>query len=583
MNYIEIEMSEQNVTTVKLQKCDRKCSHMSCNEKNMNELPTRKCIRCRKFKIYSEFKNNNKTCIICREKANKCRYNGIRTEKEEKPKIDCIEVENDIQMEQMVQIIRIYTCEDCKADYTCDIKLLGIDLGKVDKCKECFKKMLLGTSEKCDYGGNKQKLCNEKFCLCCYNRSFMPYCKAECWSIKNDKKPRQVFKSTGQKYIFDCKCGHEFSTKLNDGSWCPYCSNKQLCDKDDCEQCNSKSFASHPMSEFWSEENKGIIPRQVFKSSGKKYIFECECGHEFSIRLSDITNGCWCTYCANKQLCDRDDCKVCYKKSFMGHPKSKYWSKKNKEIPRQVFMSSGNKYIFNCECGHEFETLLANITSGGQWCPYCSNRKLCDNNDCGQCHSKSFSSHPMSKFWSERNEELPRQVFKSTGKKYWFDCEECKNEFEKVLSNVTNGSWCPRCRNKTEKKLYKFLSELSSEWKYQGRFDWCKSDKNRHLPFDFHNGNIKVIIELDGAQHFTQVLNWNSPEATQITDKYKFTKAKNNGYSMIRVLQEDVWNDKNDWKEKLTEELNKFPCDEPQLTFIGNYPENYKFFLYKDY
>jgi len=491
-----------------------------------------------------------------------------------------------IKMEQMAQIVIIYTCEDCKADYTCDIKLLGIDLGNIDKCKECFEKMLVGNPEKCDYGGNKQKLCTEKFCLCCYKMSFMSHSKSEFWSEKNDKKPRQVFMSSGKKYIFKCDCGHEFDSTLvnitNGKNWCPYCANKQLCDKDDCDQCISKSFYSHPMKDFWSEKNDNK-PRQVFMSSGKKYIFKCDCGHEFDSTLVNITNGKnWCPYCANKQLCDKDDCDQCISKSFYSHPMKDFWSEKNDNKPRQVFMSSGKKYIFKCDCGHEFDSTLANITNG-RWCPYCANKQLCDKDDCDQCRDKSFYSHPMKKFWSEKNDNKPRQVFMSSNKKYWFTCEN-GHIFDATLSHVTNGkNWCPICKNKTESKLHKFLSSLSLEWKHQGRFDWCKSEKNRHLPFDFHNDTIRVIIELDGAQHFTQVRNWNSPEATQVTDKDKLTKAKNNGYSIIRILQEDVWNDKNNWKEKLQEELNKFPYEIPQLIFIGNYPEEYKNFVSENY
>ena len=35
---------------------------------------------------------------------------------------------------------------------------------------------------------------------------------------------------------------------------------------------------------------------------------------------------------------------------------------------------------------------------------------------------RSFESHLRSKNWSEKNEVNPRDVFKSSRKKYWFDC-----------------------------------------------------------------------------------------------------------------------------------------------------------------
>lgn len=42
-----------------------------------------------------------------------------------------------------------------------------------------------------------------------------------------------------------------------------------------------KSFASHPKSEFWSIKNT-MKPRELYKGSTKKIIFDCTCNHEFN-------------------------------------------------------------------------------------------------------------------------------------------------------------------------------------------------------------------------------------------------------------------------------------------------------------
>jgi very-short-patch-repair endonuclease len=79
----------------------------------------------------------------------------------------------------------------------------------------------------------------------------------------------------------------------------------------------------------------------------------------------------------------------------------------------------------------------------------------------------------------------------------------------------------------------------------QAKFDWCRNDESRRcLPFDFLIEEYKIFIELDGPQHFTQVSNWRSPEEQQRIDKYKMECANHHGYSIIRVLQEDVLNNK---------------------------------------
>ncbi len=70
----------------------------------------------------------------------------------------------------------------------------------------------------------------------------------------------------------------------------------------------------------------------------------------------------------------------------------------------------------------------------------------------------------------------------------------------------------------------------------QFKADWCKNKS--YLPFDFLV-NDKIIVELDGPQHFKQIYNWQEPK-----ENLKMKQAITNGFSVIRLLQEDVWNQK---------------------------------------
>ena len=296
---------------------------------------------------------------------------------------------------------------------------------------------------------SKLKLCDKDDCKECFNKSFASHEKAKFWSNKNELKPRQVFKSSGKKFLFDCECDHQFESALSmittQNCWCPYCSGNKLCGKKECNQCYNKSFASHEKAKYWSNKNK-LNSSQVFLNSNNKFLFNCICGHEFEQMLNSTSSGSWCPYCStpSKILCDNKDCKECFNKSFASHEKAKYWSIKNKLKPIQVFLNSAKKYIFDCNCGHEFEQLISQINID-IWCPYCSNKKLCDNKDCKNCFSKSFASHETAKYWSNKNELKSNQVFKSSGKKYIFDCN-CGHEFSNNLDAITGkNNWCPYC------------------------------------------------------------------------------------------------------------------------------------------
>jgi len=192
----------------------------------------------------------------------------------------------------------------------------------------------------------------------------------------------------------------------------------------------------------------------------------------------------------------------------------------------------------------------------GCWCPYCSNKKLCEKLDCPICHEKSFASHEKSIYWSSKNILSPRNVFRNSGKKFRFECKECKYEFETTCNSITNSNtWCPKCVNKTEKKLFDYLVSIYPDVKHQYKVDWCM--KIRHLPFDFCIEKLRIIIELDGPQHYIQISNWRNPEEQQEIDRYKEKCANKNGFSVIRILQEEIWFDSIDWKKELEIEIEK--------------------------
>lgn len=413
-----------------------------------------------------------------------------------------------------------------------------------------------------------------------FERSFASHPRSANWSPENKISPSDVYRSSSAKYFFLCDvCDHTFETSLasisNAGQFCPYCANRKLCKKKSCEKCFQNSFSSHPRSNQWSPENK-ISAREVTKSNYKKYKFICDvCDHNFEARLSHVTNGSFCPYCANQKLCKKNSCEKCFEKSFAAHPKSNQWmSPENKCSAREVFISSNKKYKFICDiCSHIYEAALNSLGN----CSFCSNKKLCDNLKCEICEKKSFSSNKYSEFWSEENLLTPREVFKCSNEKFKFDCPNCEDVYESTLIHISNNSWCSCTKNKTERKLYDFLKmNCESKITRQKTFDWCRNKNEKYFwPFDFCIEDFNLILELDGPQHFIQVSNWQTPEFTQDRDNKKMIKANKNNYSVIRILQEDVLNDRNDWEKKLIKKIKKY--DSPRNIFIGDIYKEHDF------
>lgn len=441
-----------------------------------------------------------------------------------------------------------------------------------------------------------RSLCGE--CQPCLNRSVATHERGANWSDENEQKDlRFVSRGSHTTAKFDCDCGHTFPAPIGNvmrekkPSWCPYCSNppKKLCD-DDCDQCFENSFKSHPKSQYLitkiiDEEGNvtTIDPRQIFKNAAASYNFLCpDCNHPFPQIIDKVTttkvdkNGkpqCrWCPYCSHQLLCENEDCAICLENSFAKHPKSLYLIVKDGKTARQIAFQSNLIFEFKCpdpNCNHIFPARIYDITYHDQWCPFCCYppQELCKDGNCIPCFNNSFAPNVRVKNWDPTNLKTPREVFNCSNDKYKFICDK-GHKFEMALHNMSAGQWCPHCHFKTEAKLYEWLNSIYQEITRQAKFSWCKNENDNFLPFDWCIEFFKLIIELDGLQHFRQVSNWKSPEETTKTDIFKMQKANENGYTVIRIGQEDVLYDRINWQDQLRDAIKAYA--EPTRIFISN-------------
>jgi len=189
------------------------------------------------------------------------------------------------------------------------------------------------------------------------------------------------------------------------------------------------------------------------------------------------------------------------------------------------------------------------------------------------CHSIGVGCSKCSGKYSPNTEEYIEKAIEKHGDKYDYSKVEyisgktniiiiCKKhgEFQQNAQSHLSGHGCSLCVNKTEGKLYEQLLPIYPSLITQFKQDWCK--KQLCLPYDFCIPEYKIIIELDGEQHFRQVANWSSPEEQFENDKFKEERANNNGYSVIRLLQEDVFYDTYDWVKELCEAIEEVKSSE---------------------
>lgn len=357
---------------------------------------------------------------------------------------------------------------------------------------------------------------------------------------------------------------------------------RSFCTDMRCSKCYNKSFCIKPRSQFWSSENT-TTPRMVSFSSGNGFWFNCHnCPHKYlqaphsietNVTPRGNVNGKFrdskCPVCYNNGKCGDVSCVQCRGNSFASSPMVTFWSPLNKDLsPSQIQLGSGKNIILTCpNCPHHYRTTPIDIKRGRR-CPYCAGKTLCDG-ECLDCYKNSFASHQDSTLWSPKNSESPRGVFLCSSNKYLFVCKNNNHEYENTPNNIVQfNTGCPHCKFKTETKLYNWLLSQNLSVVGQKKYEWSKSSKGSYLPFDFAIEDLKLIIENDGPQHFSQVSNWQLPERTRETDTFKMYKALENGYSCIRILQTDVLYDKNNWQSRLMESIKKY--DLPTIIYIND-------------
>jgi rubrerythrin len=114
------------------------------------------------------------------------------------------------------------------------------------------------------------------------------------------------------------------------------------------------------------------------------------------------------------------------------------------------------KYWWICsECGYEWEaTLLKRIgsaTKKGTGCPFCSGKVLI----LGKNDLASVAPDLLNEWDYSNNVEFsPNRIYAGSGKKAWWICRKCNNNWQSTISHRVNGRGCPKCGAQNRKKSW---------------------------------------------------------------------------------------------------------------------------------
>lgn len=219
-----------------------------------------------------------------------------------------------------------------------------------------------------------------------------------------------------------------------------------------------------------------------------------------------------------------------------------------------------------CKTHGDMPQILSNIYLLDLGC------RKCGRDECGRKqieNQKKIIIEEFNDIWDDLYDYSKFEYINAKTKSIVICKKHNHGEFLISPNNHKRGKGCPMCVNKTQTKVYSFIKDtFDNDVVYERSTIWCRNKR-----YDIIIEDLKLIIEVDGRQHFEFVTRFkNDVDKNKENDKYKMDLALENGYSMIRIYQEDIYNNKIDWKNILKDTIRKY--ETPTIIKIGE--------IYKD-
>lgn len=253
---------------------------------------------------------------------------------------------------------------------------------------------------------------------------------------------------------------------------------------------------------------------------------------------------------------------------------------KNNNLRDKIFnISTGSEYHiwFKCEKKDYHENCMSahSFFSGGR-CKYCGRTKYVHPKDSlGQYIIDNYGEDFLKIIWSDKNKESAFKYSIGTEKKVWFKCPDGIHEdsYRQVKNAVNYNFRCPYCSSKCnysilQEKVYEYVKDKFKEIRREHNCTIVPVNPKTKfkMPFDVEIVDYKLIIEINGKQHYECIgknskwLHGLTPEEylkeRKEKDEYKKNFAIKNGYHYLEI---PYWcdDDKETWKKMIDEKINK--------------------------
>ena len=203
-------------------------------------------------------------------------------------------------------------------------------------------------------------------------------------------------------------------------------------------------------AEWDYEKNDPLIPENFAPHSNDKVSWICQkCGFKWEAAIGDRTrpDSTGCPACARKRMAQKNiETRIRKNGSFaeVCPELLEEWDyEKNADLlPSEVTPGTGKKAWWRCKaCGFEWYGSIAHRVKG-RGCPYCNHRIVIS----GKNDLASLRPELLREWDYAKNTLNPTEVSIGSGKKAYWKCSVCGNEWVAVIASRASGCGCPNWR-----------------------------------------------------------------------------------------------------------------------------------------
>ena len=335
---------------------------------------------------------------------------------------------------------------------------------------------------------------------------------------------------------WQCDKEHQWFAPLdrikNAGRWCLKCSGSE---KKTIEQ----------MQEIAKSKGGKCLSKE-YKNKKTKLLWECKDGHQWT----SVPNSSWCPYCVSN------------KKPTIEEIRKEAKSRGVKLLSTE-YKNSKTQLLWECKEGHQYYAI-----------PYSANNKRL----CKECASKIVSAklrlpiEDLQALAKRNGGKLLSTEYIFKQKKLKWQCAD-GHIFNKVMSKVKNGQWCPKCSRYLNEDKCRYILEFL----LQTEFEKTRILLGNGQELDGYSQKYQLAFEYNGIQHREKTKHFHreniSFERQQQRDENKRKLCQEKGIKLLAIPDYAV-NNLADWIVNELQRLNIKLLRKPEEINFDEFSKN---------